>query len=141
MTTGGVLSIGAAALDYLRTHQLGRLATLDRDGSPQVKPVGYTVNAETGTIDIAGFNLAASAKYRNILARPAVSFVVDDVVAEGAAGTRFVELRGRAEPAEAVQPPGSPLGPELIRIRPRRVITWNVDPDRPGLHTQDLATS
>jgi pyridoxamine 5'-phosphate oxidase family protein len=40
-----------------------------------------------------------------------------------------------------VQPPGSPLGPELIRIRPHRIITWNVDPDRPGLHTQDLATS
>lgn len=138
MITNGVPGIGAAALRYLRSHQQGRLATLDRDGNPQVKPVGYVVNPDQGTIDIAGLEMASSAKYRNIQARPAVSFVVDDVVAEGPAGTRFVEVRGQAEPAEVDRPPGSPLSPALIRVHPHRVISWNVDPDHPGLHTQDL---
>jgi len=36
-----------------------------------VKPLGFTYNAALGTIDIAGFNMSRSAKYRNIQANPA----------------------------------------------------------------------
>lgn len=69
-----------------------------------------------------------SAKYRNIGRDPKVSFVVDDAIGEGAAGMRFLEIRGEAEQAG-----------ELIRIHPRRLVSWNVDPARPGLHTTDVA--
>ena len=54
---------------YLAGQTRGRLATIGLDGTPQNKPVGFVYNAELGTIDIAGFNMDASAKYRNDDAR------------------------------------------------------------------------
>ncbi|MGH9227249.1 MAG: pyridoxamine 5'-phosphate oxidase family protein [Acidimicrobiales bacterium] len=71
---------------YLAGHDQGRLATVAPDGTPHNKPVGYCYNAELGSIDIAGFNMEASAKYRNIATNPDVAFVVDDAIGEGAAG-------------------------------------------------------
>jgi pyridoxamine 5'-phosphate oxidase family protein len=116
---------------YLASHQLGRLATVAPDGTPQNKPVGYWYNTETGTIDIGGWNMERSAKYRNIAAHPDVAFVVDDAVGEGAAGMRFLEIRGRAEQV-ALESDGD-SGAHIIRIHPRRALSWNVDPERPGL--------
>jgi len=117
---------------YLNGQSRGRLATVSPDGRPQNKPVGYRYNAELGTIDIVGFNLERSAKYRNIGINPAVSFVVDDAVGEGAENMRMLELRGDAEQVAAD-------GSHLIRIRPRRVVSWNIDPQHPGLLTADIA--
>jgi PPOX class F420-dependent enzyme/OxyR family protein len=68
------------------------------DGAPQNKPVGFACNAELGTIDIAGFSVELSARYRNVGVNPNIAFVVDDAVSEGAAGTRFAEIRGLTEP-------------------------------------------
>lgn len=115
---------------YLTSHSQGRLATVGPDGGPQNKPVGYRYNAELGTIDIGGYEMQRSAKYRNIGREPKVSFVIDDAVGPGVAGTRFLEIRGEAEQAA-----------ELIRIRPRRLVSWNVDPGSPGLHTVNLDAS
>jgi pyridoxamine 5'-phosphate oxidase family protein len=116
-------------VSFLTGHGLGRLATVGPDGGPQNKPVGYRYNADLATIDIGGFAMERSAKYRNIATSPAVSFVVDDSVGAGAEGMRFLEVRGRAE-----QVPAGPDGGPLIRIHPTRVIGWNV-PGHPGLHT------
>jgi PPOX class F420-dependent enzyme/OxyR family protein/uncharacterized protein (TIGR02246 family) len=124
---------------YLAGQTRGRLATVGLDGTPQNKPVGFTYNAELGTIDIAGFNMDTSAKYRNVGINPNVAFVVDDAVSEGAAGMRFVEVRGRAEQVSVEPPLAADLSPHIIRIHPRRVISMNIDPDNPGFHTHDLA--
>lgn len=124
-------------IDYLTSHSRGRLATVAADGSPQNKPVGYRFNADLGTIDIAGFNMERSAKYRNIAGRPAVSFVVDDSVGDGAQGMRFLEVRGEAEQVTG-EPWGPGLSPHLIRIHPRRVVSWNIDPRRPGMRAADV---
>jgi PPOX class F420-dependent enzyme/OxyR family protein len=123
---------------YLREHSQGRLATLGPSGSPQVKPVGYQYNAELASVDIGGYAMERSAKYRNVGQHPQVSFVVDDAVGEGPAGMRFLELRGHAE--QATGDPGAEpgLGRKLIRIHPRRLVAWNIDPDRPGLHTATI---
>jgi len=125
---------------YLAGQTRGRLATVGPDGTPQNKPVGFTYNAELGTIDIAGFNMDSSAKYRNVGVNPNVAFVVDDAVSEGAAGMRFIEIRGQAERVSAEPPPAVGLSPHIIRIHPRRVISMNIDPDHPGLHTIDVGT-
>jgi len=117
---------------YLNGQSRGRLATVSANGSPQNKPVGYRYNADLGTIDIVGFDMERSAKYRNIGVNPAVSFVVDDAVGEGAENMRMLEIRGDAEQVAAG-------GSHLIRIHPRRVVSWNVDPGHPGLHTADVA--
>ena len=57
-------------IDYMKRIELGRLATVQRDGTPQASPVGFEYNAELGTIDIAGYNMSKSQKYRNIAANP-----------------------------------------------------------------------
>ena len=124
---------------YLAGQRHGRLATVAPDGSPQNKPVGFRYNADLGTIDIYGFQMETSAKFRNIQANLAVAFVVDDVIAAGPAGTRFLEIRGRAEAVSDPVPSADHLSPHVIRTRLRRVIGWNIDPDRPGLHARDIS--
>jgi pyridoxamine 5'-phosphate oxidase family protein len=138
------MTLTEAEQRFIDGQRHGRLATIAPDGTPQVKPVGFTYNRELGTIDITGFNMARSAKYRNVQANPSVAFVADDVPApeDGAAGVRFLEVRGAAETVTGSPGPGQPatdghLAPEIIRIHPRRVLAFNVDPDRPGLQTRD----
>ena len=117
---------------YLNGQSRGRLATVTPGGRPQNKPVGFRYNAGLGTIDIVGFNLERSAKYRNIGVNPAVSFVVDDAIGEGAENMRMLEIRGEAEQATAD-------GSHLIRIHPRRLVGWNIDPRNPGMITANVA--
>ena len=38
------MALTSAEIDYLQDQPLGRLATLQPDGSPQVKPVGFRYN-------------------------------------------------------------------------------------------------
>ncbi|MEW9532985.1 PPOX class F420-dependent oxidoreductase [Microbispora sp. NPDC049125] len=123
---------------YLAGQRHGRLATIAPDGTPQNKPVGFSHNAELGTIDIYGFGMESSAKFRNIRLRPDVSFVVDDVVGEGASGVRLLEIRGRAEAASLAAPPAEHMSTRFIRIHPRRVVAYNIDPDRPGFYGRDI---
>jgi pyridoxamine 5'-phosphate oxidase family protein len=122
---------------YLAGQRHGRLATVAPDGTPQNKPVGFGYNAELGTIDIYGFGMESSAKFRNIKLRPDVSFVVDDVVGDGASGVRFLEIRGRAEAASLAVPPAEHMSTSFIRIHPRRIVAYNIDPDRPGFYGRD----
>jgi pyridoxamine 5'-phosphate oxidase family protein len=124
---------------YLTGQPRGRLATVAPDGTPQNKPVGFVHNAELGTIDIYGFGMESSAKFRNIELRPDVSFVVDDVVGDGASGVRFLEIRGRAEAASLATPPAEHMSTRFIRIHPRRVVAYNVDPDRRGFYGRDIS--
>ena len=125
---------------FLAAHRLGRLATIGPDGGPQVKPVGVAYNDELGTLDIYGFNMAQSAKYRNVERQPLVALVVDNPTGVGPEA-QFLEIRGVAETAtgQSAPFPGAPA--EIIRIRPRRVLALNVDPGQPGLRTRDLGAA
>jgi len=126
-------------IGYLSDHSQGRLATIGADGSPQNKPVGYTYNVELGVIDIGGFNMEASAKYRNVVINPEVSFVVDDAIGQGPAGMRFVEVRGRAVQAELEEDsPEGERGTPVIRVRPSRVVSWNVGQGEAKFRSFDL---
>ena len=68
-----------AEREYLAGQRLGRLATVDADGAPQNNPVGFSVDPETGAIDISGYNMGASRKFRNVQRGSEVAFVVDDI--------------------------------------------------------------
>jgi pyridoxamine 5'-phosphate oxidase family protein len=128
-----------AELRFLARQPRGHLATIAPDGTPQVKPLGFTWNAALGTIDIAGFNMGGSAKYRNIQSNPRVAFVVDEVTENSMEGAHFLEIRGAAEAAAGRASADGHLAPEIIRIHPQRVIAYNVDPEQPGLQTRDVA--
>jgi pyridoxamine 5'-phosphate oxidase family protein len=123
---------------FMARQDRGHLATVGPDGVPQVKPLGFTYNATLGTIDIAGWNMAGSAKYRNVRANPRVAFVVDEVTAPTMEGAHFLEIRGEAEHAVGPHDPTGHLSAEIIRIHPRRVLSFNVDPDHPGFAARDI---
>ena len=123
---------------FLARQPLGHLATIGPDGTPQVKPLGFTWNTDLGTIDIAGFNMGGSAKYRNIQANPRVALVVDEMTEQSMEGAHFLEIRGTAEAVVDRASADGHLAAEMIRIHPRRVVAYNVDPEQPGLQTRSV---
>lgn len=127
-----IVTFTEAELDYLARQRLGRLATQQPDGTLQVSPVGFGVNTELGTIDIGGRAMAASRKYRNVAANGQAAFVVDDIAATDPWTVRCLEIRGRAE---AIGNPGDSranVGGPIIRLHPRRIISFGVDPGNPA---------
>lgn len=116
-------------LNYLRNNRLGRLASIGGDGSPQNKPVSFTVTEAGDAIEIVGHNLEASAKWRNIERDPRVAFVVDRL-GEGTMSTvSGLEIRGRATLIGSQHSPTG-VGTARIRIRPSRILAWNL-PETP----------
>ena len=118
-------------LEYLATQRLGRLATVAPDGYPQNNPVGFFVDAERGIIDIGGHGMGASRKFASVQANPKVSFVVDDIASVQPWRVRGIEIRGVAEALTDQEPPGRGFSRELIRIHPRRILSWGFDPGEP----------
>jgi pyridoxamine 5'-phosphate oxidase family protein len=118
-------------LEYLATQALGRLATVAPDGYPQNNPVGFSVNRASGTVDIGGHNMGASRKFANVRDHPEVSFVVDDIASRDPWRVRGVEVRGIAEALVDEDPPMPGMSREIIRIHPRRIRSWGLDPAGP----------
>lgn len=126
------MTFTASETDYLRTQDLGRLATVQPDGTPQVNPVGFHYNEELATIDISGYNMASSQKFRNVTADGRAAFVVDDIVSRQPWRVRCLEIRGIAE-AVGGDTLSQAAGNDdaIIRIHPRRIISFAIDqPDR-----------
>jgi pyridoxamine 5'-phosphate oxidase family protein len=124
---------------FLTRLPRGYLATLGPDGFPQVKPLGFAYNPSLGTIDITGFQMAGSAKYRNVQSDPRVAFVVDEVTEASMEGVHFLEVRGEAEVAIGLHELQGHLDREIIRIHPRRIVSFNVDPDISGFAARDIS--
>lgn len=112
-------SFNDSELAYLAgERRLGRVATVGKDGTPHVAPVGWSHNAETDTIDIGGRNFAASKKYRDVQRSGRAAIVIDDLASVDPWRPRGIEIRGRAE---VVSDPGP-----MIRIHPDRVVSWGL---------------
>jgi pyridoxamine 5'-phosphate oxidase family protein len=123
-----------AELAYLRGQRLARLGTIGPDGAPQVRPVGFVVDEEAGTIDIPGLDNPATQKWRNVVRDGRVSLVVDDVAVDPWQ-PRALEVRGVAEALPDVVPADAFPGvrPGVIRIHPQRILVFGLaDPDSPG---------
>jgi pyridoxamine 5'-phosphate oxidase family protein len=120
-------SFTAAQLDYLRTQRLGRLATVSPDGIVQNNPVSFRVRAD-GAIDVGGFRMGTTKKFRNVEAgSDQVAFVVDDIVALDPWTVRCLEIRGRAEALHDAEPPMPGMTPDVLRIHPDRIIAYGID--------------
>ena len=101
----------------LGERRLARLATVGPDGTPHVAPVGWSYNAERGTIDVGGHSLERTKKYRDVARTGRAALVVDDVLPPWR--PRGVEVRGRAEALARPAP--------LIRIHPERIVSWGIE--------------
>ncbi|HEX4704003.1 MAG TPA: PPOX class F420-dependent oxidoreductase [Pseudonocardiaceae bacterium] len=120
-------SFTEAQLAYLASQRLGRLATVAPDGSPQNNPVGFRYNAELDTVDIVGYDLGNTRKFRNLRTNDRVALVIDDIASVTPWRVRCLEIRGTAE-ALTDQPRARPeMSAELIRIHPRRVLGFGFD--------------
>ncbi len=118
-------------IEFMKAAELGRLATIQPNGTPQVSPVGFTYNEDLDTIDISGYRMSASQKFRNIAANDKVAFVVDDIASRDPWRVRCLEIRGVAEQATTGDgrsgAAGDALDSAIIRITPRRVISFGID--------------
>ncbi|MCP2252783.1 pyridoxamine 5'-phosphate oxidase family protein [Prauserella aidingensis] len=130
------LTFGSTEMDYLSTQRLGRLATVDAHGSPQNNPVGYWINRNTHTIDIGGYDLGRSRKFRNVRGNPQVCLVVDDIASVDPWRVRGVEIRGTAEALDDTEPPVGVMSPEVIRITPLWIGSWGLVDDSFAMHVR-----
>lgn len=113
-------------LDYLNAERrLARVATVGRDGTPHVSPVGmWRHNPELDTIDVTGRDFAEKKKFRDVARSGRAAIVVDDLASTDPWRPRGVEVRGRAEAVAEPEP--------LIRIHPERIFPWGLgDESRP----------
>ncbi|OXM65231.1 PPOX class F420-dependent oxidoreductase [Amycolatopsis vastitatis] len=128
-----------AELAYLAAQPLGRLATQQPNGTLQVNPVAFHYNPDEKTIDITGYNLRKSKKFRNIATHDKVAFVVDDVPSTNPWRVRCLEIRGRAEALTGANVPDGHLDDAVIRIHPGRILAMGVedgDQDRDPLELE-----
>ncbi|MCF2527331.1 PPOX class F420-dependent oxidoreductase [Yinghuangia soli] len=139
MTSSKIFSPAETA--YLLSQRLGRLATVAADGTLQNNPVAFKVNDILGTIDIRGYHLGATRKFRNVEVNPEVAFVVDDIALYDPWTVRGIEIRGTAEALRGVDSTDKWTSPEVLRIHPRRIIVWGLDPDTPGMHSRNAPAS
>jgi pyridoxamine 5'-phosphate oxidase family protein len=109
---------------YLDDQRLGRLATVAPNGAPQNSPVGFHYNADKGWIDIRGFSMGTTRKFRNVQSNPKVALVIDDIASVNPWRVRGVEIRATAEALPGNDGPAS----AIIRIHPGRVISWGLAP-------------
>jgi pyridoxamine 5'-phosphate oxidase family protein len=126
-------SFTSEEIAYLRSQQLGRLATVDVAGNPHVVPVGFRYNADLDTIDIGGHDIALSKKWRDVTATGRAAFVVDDLISVDPWRPRMLEIRGRAETLPSGGREIMPMfADEVIRLFPRRITGFGINAETPG---------
>jgi pyridoxamine 5'-phosphate oxidase family protein len=103
-------------------QQLGRIATVGADGTPHVVPVSWIYNAARDTIDVGGYELELTKKFRDVARSGRAAIVIDDLASTDPWRPRGIEVRGRGE-AIAMPTP-------LIRIHPQRIVSWGIERGR-----------
>ena len=117
-----------AEIEHMHSQRLGRLATVNAVGEPHVVPVSFRYNPELDVVDIGGLGMSGSKKFRDILLNSNAAFVIDDVLPPWQ--PRFLEIRGRAEQVSTGgEKFGRGFAPEMIRIFPRRIISFGLSVD------------
>jgi pyridoxamine 5'-phosphate oxidase family protein len=120
------MTFDEAEVAYLRSHSLGRLATVGEDGQPDVVPVAVEFDGVyfwVGGGDPS--SVLATRKFRNVAAgERRVALVVDDLVSLDPFIARGVRVYGIAEgPVERV----GMIGPGVfLRITPEVSWSWNM---------------
>jgi len=110
-------------LTYLTgERRLARIATVGKDGTPHVVPVGWSYDAEHDAIQIGGFELQRTKKYRDVQRSGRAAVVIDDLASVDPWRPRGIEIRGRAEALDSPR--------AAIRIHPERIVSWGIAGER-----------
>jgi pyridoxamine 5'-phosphate oxidase family protein len=146
----GGMSFKPHEIEFMKTADLARLATIQPDGTLQNSPVGFSYNEALGTVDIHGYRMSKSRKFRNLAANNTVALVVDDIASRNPWRVRCLEIRGTAEQAESgdrrTEPSGDEIDTAIIRITPRRIISFGIDdtetePHKLAADSRDVPTT
>ncbi len=114
-----------AELQFLQSgRRLARVATVGRDGTPHVTPVGWSYDPERDAIAIGGHSLERTKKFRDVARAGRAAVVIDDLESVDPWRPRGIEVRGRAE---AITEPES-----LIRVHPERIVSWGLESTATG---------
>jgi pyridoxamine 5'-phosphate oxidase family protein len=109
---------------YLSERRLGRIATVGKDGTPHVVPVGWSFNADEESIDVGGRDFAQTKKFRDARRSGRAAIVIDDLASTDPWRPRGIEVRGRAETLDGERP--------MIRIHPERIVSWGIESEELG---------
>src|ERR687898_1681747 len=110
---------------YLSERRLGRIATVGKDGTPHVVPVGmWRFNADDQSIDVGGHDFAKTKKFRDAKRSGRAAIVIDDLASTDPWRPRGIEVRGRAETLDGDRP--------MIRIHPERIVSWGIESEEMG---------
>lgn len=119
-----------AELAYLRgERRLAHVATVGKDGTPHVTPVGmWSVDPDSGVVEVTGHGFAATKKFRDVARSGRAAIVVDDVLPPWR--PRGVEVRGHAAAVAGPKP--------SIRIHPTRIVAWGLDDTGGARNARDV---
>ena len=109
-----------AELEYLATQRLARIATASAAGVPDVSAVTFAVDGDT--LVTGGYDITKTVRYRNLLANPQATIVIDDLPSVDPWAPRGVKVRGAATLEESE-------GGLRIRIVPQVVWSWRLNQD------------
>ena len=109
---------------YLSERRLGRIATVGKDGTPHVVPVGWRYNPERESIEVGGRDFARTKKFRDARRSGRAAIVIDDLASTDPWRSRGIEVRGRAETLDGDRP--------MIRIHPGRIVSWGIESEEMG---------
>lgn len=84
-----------AEREYLTEQRLARIATASAKATPDVSAVTFVLADDT--IEIRGRDNPATLKWRNVVANPRASVVIDDLATIEPWVPRGIKIRGRAE--------------------------------------------
>ncbi len=121
----------SAETAYLQSQPLMRFASASPTGRPDVAPVGLQIDGDD--IVTAGFDITHTVRYRNVLANPRVSVVVDDLASTDPWSPRGIKIIGTAVVEDS---DGSPR----FRITPEVIISWAINDTTPGIPKMERRT-
>ncbi len=120
-----------AEITYLRTQPLMRFATASLSGRPDVAPVVFELDGDD--IVTAGFDIAKTVRYKNVMANPRATVVIDDLASTNPWSPRGVKVIGTC----LVESHG---GGERFRITPEVIISWAINDTTPGIPAMERRT-
>jgi len=118
-------------LAYLHTQPLMRFATASATGKPDVAPVVFWLDGDD--IVTSGFDVTHSVRYKNVLANPRATVVIDDLASTKPWKPRGIKIIGRV----SVETGNDSVN---LRIHPEVIISWGVNDTSSGIPKQERRT-